>query len=185
MKLIEKCEVCGKNKFSFLFYNRDRIYCKPGRFKQVKCINCGLVFINPQPSLEKLEKYYPANYYSYNTTAIKNEIKSKISSFLYETYYSKKGSIFMKILFLPMHTLLRETAIIPNGKILDVGSGSGEFLIKMKEFGMECFGVDPGKIDKVFAEQNKLNIKQGILLEAKYPDNFFDVITLNHVFEHL
>jgi ubiquinone/menaquinone biosynthesis C-methylase UbiE len=81
--------------------------------------------------------------------------------------------------------MIRTVPVVPKGKFLDVGCGAGNFLVQIKSCGMELYGVEPGDFDKKFAKKQGLNIFHGTLEQAKYPENYFDVITLNHVFEHL
>jgi len=47
------------------------------------------------------------------------------------------------------------------------------------------YGVEPGNFDKEDVKKHGLNVVKGTLEEAHYPDNYFDVITMNHVFEHV
>jgi ubiquinone/menaquinone biosynthesis C-methylase UbiE len=103
----------------------------------------------------------------------------------YITFYSKKANPFLELVFSPLLPLLRSTKIVLGGRFLDVGCGAGSFLALMKYFNMDCHGVEPGKFDENFARKNNLKIKNCTLLEANFPDNYFDVITLNHVFEHV
>ncbi len=50
---------------------------------------------------------------------------------------------------------------------------------------MDAYGLEPGAFDEEFARKNNINIIRGTLADAQFPDSHFDVITLNHVFEHL
>jgi len=47
------------------------------------------------------------------------------------------------------------------------------------------YGVEPGDFDEEDVKKHGLNVVKGTLEEAHYPDNYFDVITMNHVFEHV
>lgn len=183
MKEIKFCDLCGNKEFEFLFLGHDRMYNIEGEYSMYRCKKCGLLFINPQPAEKELAHHYPAyNYYSLGDTM--PSWKKKLLPTLYKTYYSKKGKSSLKIVFFPVLPLLRFTKILPKGKILDVGCGLGNFLALMKHFGMECYGVEPGKFNEEFAKENNLKIKNCTFSEAYYPDNYFDVITLNHVLEH-
>jgi 2-polyprenyl-3-methyl-5-hydroxy-6-metoxy-1,4-benzoquinol methylase len=181
MKKIKCCDLCGNKEFEFLFTNHDRYYRIPGIYHLNRCKKCGLIFINPQPNDKELSKHYPQEkYYS-----LKAKFPRKLKIKLYETYFSKKGNFFSKLLFLPLKHLLRTIKVVKGGKFLDVGCGSGEFLIIMKLLGMDSYGVEPGKFDKKFIKENNLKVSEGTLNKIKYPPEFFDVITLNHVFEHV
>lgn len=182
MKKMEFCDLCGNDEFKFLFLGHDRMYNIKGDYSVYKCTKCGLFFINPQPIEEEIGKHYPPHkYYSLETMP---SYKRKLLPLLYKTFYSNKGNSALKLFFFPILPMLRFTKIFPRRKILDVGCGAGNFLIIMKYFNMDCYGVEPGKFDELAAKRNNLEIKNCSFLEADYQENFFDIITLNHVFEH-
>jgi 2-polyprenyl-3-methyl-5-hydroxy-6-metoxy-1,4-benzoquinol methylase len=104
---------------------------------------------------------------------------------LLQYIFSKRGTLFLKLVFSPVFPLIRSTKIVPGGKFLDVGCGSGTFLAIMSCFNMKCCDVEPGEIDQQLAKEYSLDIKNCTLEEANYPDNYFDVITMNHVLEHV
>jgi len=70
-----------------------------------------------------------------------------------------------------------------SGKILDVGCGPG-FLLSGLDNNWEKFGIDISEkatnICKKYAR-----VKTGDLISAEYRDDYFDVITMIHVIEHL
>jgi len=189
MNEIRMCNLCKAKHFKRILESNDLMYNIKRRYTLSKCLNCGLIFVNPQPSTKDLEKHYPRNYYSFfgETRPI-----SKFEILLYRTYGSSNGNIFFKLLLLPFKRTIR-TLNIPSHKeknvkcpkFLDVGCGSGNFLRKAKTLGFECYGVEPGEFDKKFAEKNGFMIFSGTLKDAKYPQGFFDDITFNHVFEHV
>ncbi len=154
-----------------------------GFYNLNKCPQCGLYFINPQPTEKEITKHYPAHKY-YSLGEIMLPRKKKLLTTLYKTYYTEKGNSLLKLLFFPLYPSVRYARIIPRGKILDIGCGAGKFLILMKSFNMECHGVEPGKFNEEYAKANDLIIKNCTFMEADYPEHYFDVITLNHVFEH-
>lgn len=82
-------------------------------------------------------------------------------------------------MFFPFKFLIRGTQIIPGQKLLDIGCGSGQFLYEMEECGLDVYGIEPGKINK-----SKLNIKPD-LIKAKYNKETFDLVTMNHVLQHV
>ena len=183
MNRIESCDLCGSKQFEFLFSGRDRMYNILGDYNLKKCVKCGLIFIDPQPSGAELAEHYPASkYYSLGEKLAPG--KTRLVILLYKTFYSGNGSSALKLALFPLYPLVRFTRISTLGRTLDVGCGSGKFSVYMKHFGMDCYGVEPGQFDKRFAKENGLKIKHCSLLEADYPDNYFDVITMNHVFEH-
>jgi SAM-dependent methyltransferase len=73
------------------------------------------------------------------------------------------------------------------GKILDVGCATGFLLDQARQQGWEVYGVELSAWAVDYAK-NKLqlpNIIRASLTEANYPANFFDVVVLKDVIEHL
>jgi len=72
------------------------------------------------------------------------------------------------------------------GRMLDVGSALGDSLIEAKKLGWKnVYGVELSEFAAKESQNRGLNIKTGTLREAKYPSNYFDVVTLQDVIEHV
>ncbi|MCK4553263.1 class I SAM-dependent methyltransferase [Candidatus Pacearchaeota archaeon] len=186
MNLLKKCEICGEKSFEFLFKGKDKLLNIPGEFYLVKCKKCGVICINPQPSYKELEKYYsPDKYYSLKGVD-KSSRKTKLKLFLYDLYFNKKNrNYLLKLVFLPIKFMIRGTIIKKGKRLLDIGSGSGQFLYEMKQFGLDVYGVETGEFNEKSVKKEKLNIQKTTLEKVKYKEDFFDAITMNHVLEHV
>jgi phosphoheptose isomerase len=72
---------------------------------------------------------------------------------------------------------------LPHGRILDIGCGLG-FLLSALASGWEKHGVEVSELAAKYArEWAKIHV--GTLAEARYPDEYFDVVVMHHVVEHL
>ena len=178
MKEIKKCNLCSSEKISKKFLLKDRLHAIDGKFSLFVCNKCGLIFQNPQLSEKELAPYYPRDYIAYNKG---KSPRDKMIDSLYRVYYSNNDYPLLKILFLPVKSLIRSMPYKKEAKYLDIGCGDASFLKFVKERGMIPHGVDPFLKNPV----SKLNIKNVSLHNAKYPIEFFDFITLNNVLEHV
>lgn len=138
------------------------------KFSLVRCKNCGLVYLNPRPAKKEINKYYGCDYYS---------TKGRFKTFIAE-------------LILPYFILRKRNTIIQFkklGKILDVGCGNGDFLSFLSlNNKWELYGVEPNPIGYNFSKQKiKDNIFNKDLLDCKFPTNYFDIVTMWHVLEHI
>lgn len=71
-------------------------------------------------------------------------------------------------------------------RVLDVGCGIGLFLAAARGEQWECIGIDPsGPLSAYGRENFNLSISQSELADMNFPANYFDVITLWDVTEHL
>jgi len=72
------------------------------------------------------------------------------------------------------------------GRLLDIGCGNGYYLAVMKELGWEVAGIeiDP-KAAEVAKSRFDILVHQGNLENAPFDDNYFDVITMSQVIEHV
>jgi SAM-dependent methyltransferase len=73
------------------------------------------------------------------------------------------------------------------GRLLDVGCATGVFLNGMRRTGKwEVFGVEPNASAADYARRRfGIEVHTGMLREAGYPDEHFDVVSLWHVIEHV
>ena len=184
------CDLCGSMLHKLVFINHDRMFPEiEGEFKVYQCQNCGLSFLN-QPDQEVLKKHYSAFYPVYS--GLDGITPSRKIFTLVETLYhyiQKNGSVgflgAFKFLFLPFSSYFRTVKVVENGKYLDIGCGTGCFPLVMKYLGMNPYGVEPISFNQELAQNYLLNISNCTLEEAGYKDEYFDFITLNHVFEHV
>ena len=70
-------------------------------------------------------------------------------------------------------------------RLLDVGSGSGDFLLRMRARGWDVLGVEPDPVAAAAARRKDLDVRDGMLADAALPDDTFDAIVLSHVIEHV
>ncbi len=129
----------------------------------VKCCKCGLIYMNPRSDHGRIQMNYESMADDFYTHEEAGRRQSADSILKYLEKINKKG------------------------RILDVGCATGFLLDQARKQGWEVYGVELSAWAVDYAK-NKLqltNITQGALKDAKYPDNFFDVVVLKDVIEHL
>lgn len=127
-----------------------------------------LLKTHPQPTLDRLGMYYEFDDYISHTDG-KRTLFEKMYHFI------KRRAIKNKLRLIEQHQPVK-------GKILDIGAGTGDFLLEAKNKNWETVGVEPNEKAKSIA------IKKGVLFAdtiEKLESNSFDVITLWHVLEHV
>ena len=161
------CHICGQKTEYFL---------EKDDFSFQKCTSCGLVFVHPQPQ----EKHLHEEVYSKKAGYQKH--KKKDLNLLRESSHIKKILDFLETVSFP-----REVRIVsaPGPRLLDVGCSSGEFLFFAKKRGFETYGVELNPLTAEIAQANGLRVRQGTLKDVHFEDNFFDVVFLGDIIEHV
>jgi 2-polyprenyl-3-methyl-5-hydroxy-6-metoxy-1,4-benzoquinol methylase len=127
-----------------------------------------LLITSPQPSPENLGRYYESNDYISHTD-------SKRSLF-------EKAYHFVKGIALKNKLNLINNCSSIKGNLLDIGAGTGDFLLTAKQNGWNTIGVEPSEKAKGIA------IGKGIKFSNstnELESNSFNVITMWHVLEHV
>ncbi|MFH1107115.1 MAG: class I SAM-dependent methyltransferase [Candidatus Micrarchaeota archaeon] len=168
-----KCNLCCSDDYDVVYPARHagkptgESYCASGNEvlldQVVKCRKCGLVYVNPRLKGEAIvEGYAQAVDETYVSQARGREATFRSSLKLIEKHRPGKG------------------------RILDIGCAAGFFLKAAKESGWEEHGVEPSRWLADYGRKKLgLDIKPGTLKEAKYPPEYFDVVTLWDVLEHV
>ncbi|MEJ2745742.1 MAG: class I SAM-dependent methyltransferase [bacterium] len=164
------CVVCGSGNGSFFMEVENTHGAKRlshEKFNLVKCAGCGMVHVEPVPTEEDLWGYYDADYY---------RTGSRIKRCL-EKAIARWNNLGNKRLIAKFHT---------GGRLLDIGCGRGEFLKMFCSSAWELYGVEPNK--EGYAQciaRNYAKLFNGDLISCAFNSDFFDVITMWHVFEHV
>lgn len=171
------CEICGRNFTKDIFVERG--------FHIVQCINCKLVYVNPRFSKEEYKEKTNHNYENLVEESLSyqgyKEIKEKIASKgglnkqLYIKSRLKQAADNLK----EIERLYRQ-----KGRLLDVGCGEGFFLKKAIFNGWQVCGVEMSKKHRPPSGDN-LNVLSDDILTVELPQNYFDIITMWDVLEHL
>ncbi|MHB9073703.1 MAG: class I SAM-dependent methyltransferase [Desulfobaccales bacterium] len=195
------CYLCG-NKGEPIYANLpDRLFGAPGLWNLKKCPNtaCGLIWLDPMPVPEAIAMAY-VNYFTHGAPGKSNSF-GILKKFLMDTYLSRslaypfKNSHWQKTagLLLTAVPSLRERIARsvawlpyqPGGRLLDIGCGSGAFLVKMAKLGWQAEGVEVDPAAVAQAHSQGLEVRCGTLEEQRYPESVFDAITMFHVIEHV
>lgn len=130
--------------------------------------NLDMLITSPQPDLENLGRYYESEDYISHTD-------NKRSIF-------EKAYHFVKSIALKNKLNLINSEQSQKGKILDIGAGTGDFLLTAKNDGWNVIGVEPSDRAKNIAKQKGISFVEEI---SELENNSFDVITMWHVLEHV
>lgn len=179
------CLICHSPGIRRLGEGRDRNHFIEGRFELDRCGACGFIFLNPTPDAATLARYYPGDYYSYQTDgqpAPAKQSGSRAAFYLRHPIRAANALVYSKIL-----GQNRDLPVRPGLRFLDVGCGDGAYLKSRLREGCECYGVDIGgeALDRLKASHPQIRTHCGDLWEAKWPAEFFDIVNVCHVLEHV
>jgi SAM-dependent methyltransferase len=159
------CILCGLDDSAPLFAGRDRLLGGTETFQWVRCRGCGLLYLNPRPSLAEMSRYYPADYEPFVRQERAGGTLGHRLAIAKKCHVASRG--------------------LESGRLLDVGCGSGDFLLGMQERGWQVHGLDISPEAVALARQNGLDVFLGQLFEAPFEDHSFDLVTMWDVLEHL
>jgi len=167
------CAVCGCDRITPLFKGSDRLYRTTRReFAVVRCGECGLVRLDPQPAPEELRTYYPGSYWFA----------------MDQSFVSRLEEAYRRVV-LRGHVRFVEGALRASsarGPLLDVGCGGGLFLGMMRERGYRVVGLDFSREAAGVAwNQQQAPAVAGDLERAPLRAGSFAGVVMSHVLEHV
>jgi 2-polyprenyl-3-methyl-5-hydroxy-6-metoxy-1,4-benzoquinol methylase len=149
------CHICSSRKY--------RVFGRSGRNRTVICRECGLFYTNPIPKRSDLISYVQ------NSTHYTQDQLSKVSFFR-----RRALTLFSRV-----------ERIIPPGRVLDIGCSIGTELMVARERGWDCTGIELSESSATIAKNQGLKIIQADVESCGLPNDSFDMITVNHVLEHI
>ena len=141
-------------------------------FSILKDEDSELLITSPRPKSEDLGSYYESESYISHTDS-KQTLLDKIYQIVKKYSITKKVGLVESFM----------NANSSEKSVLDIGCGTGDFLLACKKRGMNIYGIEPNEKAKYIAEI-KLNQKiKGAIF--KLSPQRFDCISMWHVLEHV
>lgn len=167
--IFRKCQLCGSEQ-NEIYLNSADYFFTGEEFSIAKCKNCGFLFTNPIPNIETIGSYYESPEYL-SHQAENNNLSTRIYRIIRNVNIKKKYRLVNKFK--------------PNGKVLEIGTGTGELLNYFNEKGWKTIGIEPNELAREFAKSNfDLEVSDENKLNEFEPKSFH-VIMLWHVLEHV
>lgn len=152
------CNLCGGSA--------TKLICVDESFRICRCMNCSLIFVNPQPQFNSGEDVH---FHASSEVAADPDFRAD------------KKAVYQD----GLTELSRLRA--DKGRVLDIGCGFGLFLREAQDFGWEPFGVDVSAVSVGYArsELRLANVIRGELLALGLPGAHFRASTLWNLLEHV
>ena len=167
-----QCCVCESDDAQPVGVGEDFEYkTSADTFLAMRCATCGLVYLNPRPSVSEFEKIYPENYHAFD--------------------FSEKdfGLVYKIRSRLEAKRLLSWCKNLPDdARILDVGCGDGFHLNLLRKYGKNGWtleGVDVDRRAAEMAEKSGLRVHLGSLENLNLPENAYDLAFMIQTIEHV
>lgn len=165
------CNLCGSQAQELVRVVHEQRYGMSATFRIVRCLHCGLLYLNPRPSEQEMLAYYPPEY------------QTAMRQVLQEVRQSRIGRIGLRIM-----RRVRKPPLKKVGTVLDIGCSSGDYLAYLRSLGWEVYGVELDEGAARYAREHfGIDVRAGSAEHTlnEFPDRSFDVVTMWHVLEHL
>lgn len=207
LETVECCPVC-KSANKELVYEalEDKIfYTASGKWKLWRCLECYSSYLSPRPDPSSIHLAYE-EYYTHSAPSFQEEFSKlsffrKIRRILINGYINKRygasmqpssriGLIICKVFPLLKKSIdlrFRDLPITSKDqqRVLDVGCGSGTFLLDSSLCGWDAVGIDIDQSTVKNCIKHGLTAFQGSLDLFENYKSRFNYITMDHVIEHL
>jgi len=169
--IINKCSFCGLSNGAVVGSGTDFQYKTTNQyFNWIECKNCNQLYINPLPKESELNKIYPNNIGNYSEFDPNKNIAFKIKNLLEVFAYKKIISKYK------------------NATMLDIGCAAGNLLDLFKNNFKNITkfeGLDISESATRMAKIKGYRVINGTIEKIKLKNNFYDIIIMQQVIEHL
>lgn len=206
LECVPACPVCSGTARELLRENLvDNVFfVAPGRWTLYRCTHCCSAYLDPRPNAASIGKAYGVYYThavdeprtaSARPGAVRRLKVALTNGYVNSRYGTRRqpaselGVWLAKVL--PQRRQKRDAEFRylpkprPGQRLLDIGCGNGDFLLKARDAGWDVVGVDPDPKAAAAAKQRGLAVSVGSVDLFAGESDCFDAITLSHVLEHL
>lgn len=157
------CPVCSSKRNNIIF--------KKQKYEVRKCLLCTVQFISPFPKTSEIQDIYKKGYFLGGHSGARG----------YRDYRDLTPNLVteagLKLNFIRKY--------IKKGQLLDIGAGTGIFVIEARKRGFKVGANDISPYVLDIMKRNRIKTFAGAIETIKLPRKYFDVITGWDVIEHI
>ena len=153
------CNCCGSSNFRKVYEKPDDKYFPEEWFTVVECLECGLGFVNPRPTIQEIGRYYPSAFFCDFEEKDHSQRYAEEARYLADIEYQKKTP-----------------------RLLDLGCANGDFPRYMRSRGWDVTGLEIAESSKSIED---FPVYRELFPCAPVPAHSFDAITAWAVIEHV
>lgn len=182
-----QCRICSNTENNTTYTVKEMMFGTGRSYEYFSCSACNCLQIVTPPT--NPEELYPPNYYSYRPIE-KNRlsgIRGFLSNLKTRATLAATKTLVDKLVGVLLGTrqdyaMLRTLPFDRATRFMDVGGGSGQFLMPLHASGYtRCIAIDP-YIEQDFTYPTGLQIRKCTIYDVHEP---YDIIFYNHSFEHI
>ena len=159
------CNLCGSTEYDVVG-RRDRYF---GPLQTVLCRGCGLVYTNPMPTEAEVSEFYAQRY--------RRDYHGSDEPRVRAAARASEGAVRRLEQLAPY--------ISEGARVVDVGSGGGEFVACLTENGYHATGLEPNRGYAEFSRREYgIDARNADWQGADFDAGSLDMITATHVLEH-
>lgn len=206
LERVSACPVCGSSQRSpaHASLTDEVFFCAPGTWEMHQCDACSSCYLDPRPNPATIHLAY-GQYFTHadaegiaerNATGRLAQLRRSWANGYRNWRYGTQSLPASRLGVVAAFVIprLRRAAdsrmrFIPRRaegrRLLDVGAGNGTYLLHAQSAGWQVIGVEPDASAVAAARRAGLDVRQGGIESLSETPESLDVITLNHVIEHV
>lgn len=200
---LTQCPACKADvRGATVYERRDDALAMPDLWRTWRCEVCGSMFLNPRPDARSLPAAY-ADYYTHSSGSedlsrdAPGLVPALINGYLAERFGIHRrhatpvGALLFRLLIPQRMKLdvygrhIPRSMCHPGTRLMDVGCGNGAFLARAAEMGLQAEGCEPDPKAAKACRDAGFDVVAGDLFSPELDVHTFDIITMNHVIEHV
>jgi len=200
LEAVHTCPFCGSSARRLAYGDVQdwAFYCAPGKWNYWDCSDCQALYLDPRPTAQSIDRAY-STYYTHGQralTRIAQVFKTALRNACYLHWFGIKlrPRLYFPAWAAPLLDRLAGRFIIPfglqelaqmqAGSLLDLGCGSGDFLLQAQQAGWQALGIDlDNRACEVARGKGLRVINAGVEHLAELEEKF-DCLFCSHILEH-
>ena len=186
IELINFCPLCKSNKKEIIYRKVfDYVFKSSNNYwTYYKCGSCKSIYAKERIKKEYIHLAYKSYYTHENSNKRNNSLINTLKNLCLDFHIGDNLSTILNKIFFYSYPFYRIIEL-KKGSVFDVGCGTGELLVKLKNKGLETLGleIDPKACDT--ARKNNLEVINGSFQDIENLNKEFDYIISSHVIEHV